>query len=255
MLVICAGMFRACSTWQYNVASDLLERHRQGKRLGYGRLRDLGLAAPPTGWSTLKLHDAEPELGGYLSAGRAVALYSHRDLRDVACSLAHKFGEPIDAILAPGGLLADCLRNDAFWRSQEHVLVQQYDDLRARPSQGIAELAAHLQLRPGLLERWRLSRRYSLAANKKHTQSVAQSLERQGLNLSERQHQLAHDPRSLFHWNHLRDGRTGGWRQLLTRSQAERLLQLSGNWLVRNGYERDQRWVDELPSQPVSRAA
>ena len=33
--VICAGMYRACSTWQYEVVGHLVELHRQGRRMGY----------------------------------------------------------------------------------------------------------------------------------------------------------------------------------------------------------------------------
>ena len=33
--VFCAGMYRACSTWQYEVAAHLLEEHHDGQRLGY----------------------------------------------------------------------------------------------------------------------------------------------------------------------------------------------------------------------------
>src|SRR5689334_3965527 len=35
MIVLCAGMHRACSTWQYGVAGTILERHRAGRRLGF----------------------------------------------------------------------------------------------------------------------------------------------------------------------------------------------------------------------------
>ena len=33
--VICGGMYRACSTWQYEVVGHLIERHLRGERLGY----------------------------------------------------------------------------------------------------------------------------------------------------------------------------------------------------------------------------
>ena len=33
--VMCAGMYRACSTWQYEVVAHLLERRCDGRRLGY----------------------------------------------------------------------------------------------------------------------------------------------------------------------------------------------------------------------------
>ena len=30
MDVLCVGMYRACSTWQYEVTAHLTERHRRG---------------------------------------------------------------------------------------------------------------------------------------------------------------------------------------------------------------------------------
>ena len=35
MNVFCGGMYRACSTWQYQVVASLLERERPMVRLGY----------------------------------------------------------------------------------------------------------------------------------------------------------------------------------------------------------------------------
>ena len=35
MDVLCVGMYRSGSTWQYDVVSRLLERHRGGRRLGF----------------------------------------------------------------------------------------------------------------------------------------------------------------------------------------------------------------------------
>ena len=33
--VLCGGMYRACSTWQYEVAAHLIEQYLGGQRLGY----------------------------------------------------------------------------------------------------------------------------------------------------------------------------------------------------------------------------
>ena len=33
--IICAGMYRACSTWQYEVVAHLIEQYYDGQRLGY----------------------------------------------------------------------------------------------------------------------------------------------------------------------------------------------------------------------------
>ena len=33
--IFCSGMYRACSTWQYEVVAHILERRDKGRRLGY----------------------------------------------------------------------------------------------------------------------------------------------------------------------------------------------------------------------------
>src|SRR5438876_9098760 len=94
MYVICAGMRRSCSTWQYDIASDLIERHRQGRRIGYftgdafaAREKSAGCES---GWQVLKSHDRHTSFAAALTHRRALALYAYRDLRDVTYSLMHK---------------------------------------------------------------------------------------------------------------------------------------------------------------------
>src|SRR5438132_11942151 len=88
MYVFCAGMYRACSTWQYAVASQLVETHLQGRRLGYLSGDQFAAwddaLADDAGCYVLKSHDADERLAAALREGRALALYAYRDLRDVA---------------------------------------------------------------------------------------------------------------------------------------------------------------------------
>ena len=70
--VICGGMYRACSTWQYEVAAHLVEEHRGGRRLGYllsgeytalvpGHPKHCKAAARNRpGWRVIKAHEGEP---------------------------------------------------------------------------------------------------------------------------------------------------------------------------------------------------
>src|SRR5947209_10846769 len=98
MDVLCVGMYRACSTWQYEVIAHLLERHRGGERLGYvdgeqyaalDRRAGTGTGA---GWRVLKSHEGHRSFARALAGGRAVAVYAYRDVRDVVFSLMHKRG-------------------------------------------------------------------------------------------------------------------------------------------------------------------
>src|SRR6185312_2948705 len=96
MDVFCVGMYRACSTWQYEVIAHLLERHRGGRRLGYVMGEEYvapdapGQAARP--WRVLKSHEEHRRFAEALAEGRARAIYAHRDIRDVVFSLMHKRG-------------------------------------------------------------------------------------------------------------------------------------------------------------------
>ncbi len=145
--VICAGMYRACSTWQYEVAAHLVEEHGGGLRLGYllsGAYtallaRDAGssvvLSGERRGFRVIKAHEGERAMARELKAGRACALYAFRDVRDVVFSLMHKRGKTFEELLRQG-MIHQILANDRFWMGQPNVLVQRYDDLIGEPAAG-----------------------------------------------------------------------------------------------------------------------
>src|SRR5262249_46537022 len=128
MDVFCVGMYRSGSTWQYDVACHLLERHRGAKRLGFVPA-DQYTPQPPhdSTWRVLKTHDADERFAAALNDGRAVALYSYRDLRDVCYSLMYKFRASFEDVVERQQLLHRCLANDAFWRAQPNLLWQRYE--------------------------------------------------------------------------------------------------------------------------------
>jgi len=90
-------MYRSGSTWQYNIASRLVEQHRGGYRLGFftpANFIEKGLpqrvVQTDQNCLILKVHDRDKCFASLLADGCARALYSYRDLRDVAYSLMHK---------------------------------------------------------------------------------------------------------------------------------------------------------------------
>jgi hypothetical protein len=247
--VLCVGMYRACSTWQYEVASHLLERHRGAQRLGYVQGDEFAALERRwrhrvDDWAVLKSHDEHPAFVEALERGRALAVYSYRDLRDVAFSLAHKRGTTLEGIVRLG-MLHQTLANDRVWQAQspERRLIQQYEALIANPVRGVRELAGFLgvDLRPS--EAQGLAAEYSLEANRERTEAVSRRLLAEGVDLTDPANALRCDGLTLLHWNHLREGRVGGWRDQASPTQIALLARFVADWLIEEGYETDGSWA------------
>ncbi len=247
MYVFCVGMYRSCSTWQYEVACHLLEHHREGERLGFWQGDQFAAHAAsgvdPERWSVLKSHDADDCLGVALREGRALGLYSYRDLRDVAYSLIFKLRVDFDEVVVRRRFLHAILNNDRYWTAQPNVLCQRYESLVADPVGGVREMAAHLGLTLATGEAEAIAAEYSLEANQRRAADLTQRLGEQGVDLNKPDQALVYDPHSLLHWNHLRQGRIGGWREDATPAQRALLAEISGDWLIARGYESDTDWA------------
>jgi len=247
MYVFCVGMYRSCSTWQYNVACRLLERHRDARRLGpltEEAFQEIDRRGHDTSsWLVLKCHDSNPSFAAALAEGRALALYSFRDLRDVCYSLMHKFGQTFEQVTEPRGLLRGCVAGDAFWTAQTRTLCQQYERLMEQPLAGVREIAAHLGVEPAEGEAESLVDEFSLPANRQRAAHFADRLRQEGHDLSDPANALLWDPDSLLHWNHIRTGEAGSWRRLSDSSQLATLALACGPWLIERGYETDFSWA------------
>ncbi|HWE38244.1 MAG TPA: hypothetical protein VG406_16860 [Isosphaeraceae bacterium] len=241
MDVFCVGMHRAGSTWQYQVAGALVERHRAGRRLGF--VTGAAYRGPIDGsWRALKSHDGHATFAAALQSGHALALHSYRDLRDVAYSLAHKFGLSFEEF-ARRGILAPVLENDRFWRAQPGVLHQRYESIVADPEEGIAAIADHLKFALADGEARALAAEFSKEANRGRTERLAAQLVAQGVDLARRENALWTDPETLLHWNHIRGDRGRPWAELATPEHRAYLAHACGAWLIEHGYEADDSWA------------
>ncbi len=244
MYVFCVGMYRACSTWQYEIVAHLLTVHRDGRRLGYltgdeFAERDEAEGRPSAGWKVLKSHEEHPRFRAALAEGRAVAIYAHRDLRDVVFSLMHKRRLAFEDLLSQG-MIHQVLANDRYWMARPHRLVQRYEDLIADPVGGVEQLARFLGivLDPG--EARQIADEYSLNANRLRTRELGHRLRTLGLDLNDPSNAQFADRDTLLHWNHLRDGRVGSWEAEATGRQRLILARLGNRWLRARGYEPDE---------------
>lgn len=248
MLVLAVGMYRACSTWQYGVAGAILEKHRNGTRLGFitGIYFDekVKFGRFDSEWGVLKAHDAHDRFAAILGTRQALGLYAYRDLQDVVYSYMHVSGSDFDSVMERG-FVELCLNNDRFWRAQPGMLVQNYDDLIANPVRGVEEIAEHLGVILSAGEAAQIAETLSWKANQRKLKRLADQLQSAGMDLAA-DDQASIDPVSLLHWNHIRSSDpTAGSPQATVREQ--RLIELSRqSWLAAQGLEAPS----EIPAEP-----
>jgi hypothetical protein len=241
MDIFCAGMYRSCSTWQYNICAELVERKAGGERLGFIVGPEYVPSSEPdqSTWRVLKTHDGHDVFAAALREGRARAVYARRDLRDVVFSLMHKYSISFDEVVAPNGLLAACIAADEFWPSLPNVLCQSYESIAADPSVAVKAIAEHLGSDITDFEADELSFEFSSLKNKERAGALAAELAAGGVDLAKPENSLKFDSQTLIHWNHMRDGIVGGWRTVASPQQKRELAELCGSWLVEHGYECD----------------
>jgi hypothetical protein len=175
--------------------------------------------------------------------GRAFGVYVCRDLRDVAFSLAHVYRTSFEDIVERQRYLQLCLANDEYWTRQPGMLCQRYEQIVADPAGAVAELAEHLgiTLEPGEAEE--IAELHSLEANRERANAWEQTVRGRGIDPSPRIQPLMPEQHTLLHWNHIREGRVGGWREQATARQRLMLALVCGHWLKARGYEPDDGWA------------
>jgi hypothetical protein len=236
MVVLCAGMLRACSTWQYLIVRHIVETRLQGLNCGYAGARSSAELLRADGvWRCAKIHDPAPIVKDLFTPELSVVCYTHRDLREVVYSLMVKRRVTFNQLVMEQKVIARLLLNDRFWRSHPRVLIQSYDSITRDCGCAIDEIAMHLGVTLTTAEIELLSEKYSLSSNKLRVQRLKESLTEQGVDLEDPKNANICDPVTKLHWNHIDGGLSGNWRDLSDSDKAF-LNEQCGIWLAENGY-------------------
>lgn len=239
MWIICAGMMRSGSTWQYMVTSHIVEECMHGRRCGFAGLHLIQEAerkAIDQNPRVFKIHGKDSALGILADTGAAAVIYCYRDIRDVAVSTMTKMSLSFDRLIE-FRVLQWIIEGDVFWRARSNTLVQRYEEMVAEPTRSIREIAYFLDIEAPDKYVDDLADRYSLDKNKARCQTLAASLTRCGVDLRDcGKAARFRDTFSELHWNHIYSGRTERWRTELSTEQQNVLNDMFGDWLRANSY-------------------
>jgi hypothetical protein len=226
-------MQRSGSTLQFQLAAHVVEMVGRGQRQTYVEPEKLAEAVdqqPPSPvLKVAKTHVFNDSVRSALRSGRAVGLYTFRDIRDVVVSFMHKERRAFSEESARHHITHN-LAWYAGWAAEAGVMVSRYEAIVQDLSAEVARIAAFLDIPLSAADCAEVAAQYNV---ERQRETIAKSVE---------SNQLTHytnsqfDPHSLLHTNHIHSGEVGGWRSALTPDQIAFVEGLAGDWLTENGY-------------------
>lgn len=232
MLIVCCGMPRAGSTLQYQIACELVERAGLGVRPGaWPTPLEPGMWADARPLHVAKVHDPDPRLasGGGFDPRFTRFIYAFRDVRDAIASHLQKItgaGEPD----IPADRIGEVVRSRmlepwAHFTLLPGVLVSRYETMIGDIAGEARRIAMHCEIEADEAMIESIGAKLDLGAQRRYIESRTWEADE------------AWDDRTLLHRNHVRDGRVGKFRDVLSPAQLGAVERVAGVWLRERGYD------------------
>lgn len=150
MLVLCSGMKRSGSTWQFNAVCRILEKKRNVVVEGFlpedelfVRREELIVWAKDSDvYHVVKTH-AVLDLSAYsLSGAEVLTTYTFRDIRDAAVSIKRQFGARGKRLIA---ILDEVIETHEAIQRLPNALIQRYEHFTRQQGEAIRELSDYLE--------------------------------------------------------------------------------------------------------------
>jgi len=227
-IVVCNGLYRAGSTWQYNVVRELLERAGTGYGVGVfppsiRRLKARARSKKP-GIQVIKMHGYIEGLEELLQSGAAKLCTIYRDVRDIYLSWKrYKPDRPEQIFL---DFMSDGVRSHLAYRTQPNTICLKYEGVMEDTVRGVAVMAQFLGV---VLD----SDEYSEIDE---VCSVQRAKE-----IADNQVPGGADKKTVIQCDHVSDTMGAScWDTLLSPFDAERVTKQFRDWLVQFGYEVEE---------------
>jgi hypothetical protein len=219
MLVLCNGMPRSASTWSFNVAMGLL-RHVSSGRQVYGGYHEnvaqfLKSVPPAASHVVLKCHSLDAVGRTLARTGEAKVIYTWRDVADAVVSSLGMFGGDFEDALAS---IDSSLELYRFHRHGGNAVIVGYEEITTAPLTAVRRVAAYL----GVEEHSEIIREVAEENSFERTREKVEKVNASTNQLIRLGH-AGYDPETLLHQHHIRDGRSGYGREILTVEQIARV--------------------------------
>jgi hypothetical protein len=234
------GIVRSGSTWAFNVCRELIDvaAKRGGLKASSGFLSEADLeqwvancaSLPANGAVVIKAHDIGAAAAAAVRSGMLRAVCTIRDPRDCVVS---------DVALNNGWLDASIRRvsanlaNLAYHRAAGNTLFVRYEQMMANSQAQVERIADHLGVDLDPLTLGRIDAKTNLQAARATAAGLRHRRPEDVRWCDDRRV----DPVTQLHENHIRTGRTGGWRDELLPDEQAYLTDVFYPWLAELGYE------------------
>lgn len=263
MIILCNGMIRSGSTFQYNIIRDLLIKNK----LNYKSLGFLNKEAIENDFNTFKKNAEEPNMfylikthnyTGLNSLDNVFVIYSFRNLLDVAASIKRKFGKDKKDLF----LALENIMNDYYGIiTSKRILTQAYSNLLDSPNACVKEIVNFLNFNTTdkIVNEIVEANKVENIAIRQNKNQFLKRLKELLLNtfvslkgiktilifLFGRKivnkikfFLLPHDKESLLHLNHVSKnlGKNGLWIEILEEQEINEIKKRFNDWMIKNNY-------------------
>jgi hypothetical protein len=223
MIVLCDGMPRSGSTWAFNVCLHLVRLRWPGANVYCGYRRWVGAylneIGPDHQHAILKTHRLDAEGMALSLTGGVRSIHTYRDPYDAVFSFVQMFNATFETALEA---LRRALATRMFHRAYDNALMIPYHRVRRAPKRTIREIGDYLGVELGPVEVSLIHGETAFQKVKEWSSTIGDDPKRPVVRLDE----MAFDPVTSFHRNHIRDGRSGNGRRKLTAEQRRMVREL-----------------------------
>jgi FkbM family methyltransferase len=142
------GIRRSGTTWIYNIVKEILNFYDKGEFIGYigesaeidSYLTELSEKNLQNKKVVIKFHEFSRIAAEMLDANKAIAIYSQRDLRDVAASEISLLHEKFEDYMASDNLKFN-IKNHEKWNRQKNIINIEYENIIKNPVHTIIQIS------------------------------------------------------------------------------------------------------------------
>ncbi len=230
MFVFCAGMRRAGSTLQYQLAKAIVEQSKHGIAIGWQIHQN---------WPQLQVQYSDNNDYIVLKTHHFIkryiekeyrALYIYRDIRDVVVSLMNKYEFPFERAMQE---VPSILDEHYAWMDIPNIYISKYECDVFNPVWEAIQIDQYLGTNLSDAKLKTIGTQHTLAYQKRyirHFNWAEDAIDAMGVGKTMR------DPETQLHKNHIQSGRVGQWCTKLTYHQVKELETIAENYLREYGY-------------------